>query len=109
MNSVCVGSPGGRTGGREFDRGLIFLSADFVIPNPAPSAPASLVSWRTVQSSRKRGVIEVVGDVLVGWVEMPRAQAEALLASNSSSGLKPISIPVPIGQAAASAPPWAVA
>src|SRR6266404_2466683 len=55
-------------GGRESDRGLIVLSADFVIPNPAPSAPASPVSGRTVQSSRKRGVIEVVGEVLVGWV-----------------------------------------
>src|ERR1700742_4953954 len=30
------------------------LSADFVIPNPAPSAPAS-ASGRTVQSSRKQG------------------------------------------------------
>src|SRR6476660_2875985 len=97
------GLPGGRTGGRESDRGLIFLPADFVIPNPAPSAPASPVSGRTVQSSRKRGVIEVVGDFLVGWVGLPRAQAEALLASNSSSGLKPISKPVAIGEAAAPA------
>jgi hypothetical protein len=32
-----------------------FLSADFVIPNPAPSAPASPASGRTVQSSRKQG------------------------------------------------------
>jgi hypothetical protein len=74
MNSVCVGSPGGRTEGRNSDKGL-FLSAAFVIPNLAPSAPASPLSGRTVQSRRKRGVIEVVGDVLFGWVEMPRAHA----------------------------------
>jgi hypothetical protein len=40
---------------------------------------------------------------------MPRALAEALLASNSSSGLKPISIQVAIGEAAAPARAWAIA
>ena len=41
----------------------------------------------------------------LGWVGMPRAQAEALLASNSSSGLKAASIPVAISEAAASTTP----
>jgi hypothetical protein len=40
---------------------------------------------------------------------MPRAHAEALLASNSSRGLRPISIPVAIGEAAAPARAWGVA
>jgi hypothetical protein len=74
MNSVCVGSPGGRTEGRDSDRGSIFCRP---VRNTqsSPSAPASPLSGRTVQSRRKRGVIEVVGDVLFDWVEMPRAHA----------------------------------
>jgi hypothetical protein len=47
--------PEDERGGRSPTGGLLFLSADFVIPNPVPSAPASPASGRTVQSSRKQG------------------------------------------------------
>src|ERR1700730_5125947 len=55
MNSVGVGASGGRTGGRESDRGVVFLSTDFVIPHPVLSAPASPPPGRSAGSSPTAG------------------------------------------------------
>src|SRR5258708_5115626 len=99
MKSVCVGSAGGRTGGRDSDRG--FFVGRFRNTQSGPIGTLRRCR-EAAQSSRKRGVIEVVGkSLLVGL--MHRAQTEALLAGNSSSGLKQISIPVAIGEAEAPA------
>src|SRR5260370_38619269 len=57
MNSVSVGSSGGRTGGRKSDMRSEFIWPDFVIPNPAPSEPGWLPPKAEVLCR------------LVGWVE----------------------------------------
>src|SRR5229473_8261473 len=73
MNSVCAAR---RTkGGRDSDNGLIFLSADFVTPNPARSAPASPASPPLALGTGPGFPV----NVCVGWRRLGRGRSISAL------------------------------